>query len=466
MRHVELAQMNTWVYRAVGTALLILAVVGLGNLIRFFGSSHPKPLEGHSVATDWNESVERMGINPVYPPQEDLHVGDIFAVIKQSDNEYPTSVVFGDHAIKLWHVDMRAALEAGYNAVPVFPRTKERPLHEDDSIWDQNESDDLFHPGGKKTLSLLAFPAFSIQHSRSATAGASTGSGIWSWFSGVFGITRNDEETEQLSFPAAETYGVNSVQAQRALFSFCDDQRTKPFCTDTAVRNMLSMVVGDEIWRPQLDPKTKQCTDQYVSEVELMLVKQVFLTRSIVQLRAAASASGQAARLIAKLKDVSDRPATPPASAAASETPAPGPGAPSSVSAETEKKLLELRAMLDSQSAPGGSILALLADGTTIALKRVYPRPVAIGFRAVSQQPLKNPNDKILSDDDVTVGRNAQPEQPAPAPNGATEPECDDLCKVGRALNLDVTPIQSKSGTGRGVVTKGGRKGWTCPSTL
>jgi hypothetical protein len=279
----------------------------------------------------------------------------------------------------------------------------------------------------------------------------------------VVGITRDDEETEQLSFPAAETYGVNSVQAQRALFAFCDDQRTKPFCTETAVRNMLSMVVGNEIWRPRSDPKTNQClqTEDYVSEVELMLVKQVFLTRSIVHSRAAASASGQAGRLIAKLKDVSDRPATPPASAAASETPAPGPGAPSSVSAETEKKLRESRAMLDSQSEPGGSIQALSADGTTVALKRVYPRPVAIGFRAVSQQPLKNLNDKILSDDDVTVGRNAQPEQPAPAPNGATGPECDDLCKVGRALNLGDT-LQSKSGTGHGVVTK--RKRWACDS--
>jgi hypothetical protein len=54
--------------------------------------------------------------------------------------------------------------------------------------------------------------------------------------------------------------------------------------------------------------------------------------------------------------------------------------------------------MLDSQSEPGGSIAALSADGTTIALKRVYLRPVAIGFRAVSQRPLKDMDDKILSD--------------------------------------------------------------------
>jgi hypothetical protein len=136
--------------------------------------------------------------------------------------------------------------------------------------------------------------------------------------------------------------------------------------------------------------------------------------------------------------------------------------------------------MLDGQSEPGGSIVALSADGTSIALKQVYPRPVAIGFRAVSQVPLATMNDKILPDDAppsqsadsgastlqreekkllelraITVGVRAQADQSAPAPNGARELECDDLCiKVGLALNQDVTTMQSKSGTGRGVVTK------------
>jgi hypothetical protein len=52
----------------------------------------------------------------------------------------------------------------------------------------------------------------------------------------------------------------------------------------------------------------------------------------------------------------------------------------------------------------------------------------------------------------VVVG--AQPEQPAPAPNAAKDHECDDLCKLGRALNQKDSAIHSQSGTGRGVVTK------------
>src|SRR5215471_3349947 len=340
--------MNKWVYLAAGAVLTILAVVGLGNLIRFVISSPPKPLDGqNSVATEWNTSVQRLSINPVYPPQEDVHVGDIFAVIKQSDESYPTSVVFADHAIKLWHVDMTEALKAAYDNVPVFPPTQPHPAHDDD-IWNQNGSDDLFHLGNKRTLSLVAFPAFTIHHSRSATAGVSSGSGVAGWFSGLFGFMRDDRETEQLSFPAAETYGVNSIHAELALFSFCSDLRTKPFCTDRAVRSMLSMVVGNEIWRPQIEPKTQKPTGRYASEVELMLVKQVFLTRSIVHLRAADSASGQTARLVAKLKEISQRPPAPTTSSPTPDSASPsGQGssslpaaAPESSAVEQEKKNL------------------------------------------------------------------------------------------------------------------------------
>jgi hypothetical protein len=49
----------------------------------------------------------------------------------------------------------------------------------------------------------------------------------------------------------------------------------------------------------------------------------------------------------------------------------------------------------------------------------------------------------------------AQPEPPASVPATPPKaPECDALCELGRALNQKDTPIQSQSGTGRGVVTK------------
>jgi hypothetical protein len=57
--------------------------------------------------------------------------------------------------------------------------------------------------------------------------------------------------------------------------------------------------------------------------------------------------------------------------------------------------LIQLQAMLDevSQSAPGGTVTALSADGSKIALNQDYPRPIAIGFRSVHQLPL--PDDDV-----------------------------------------------------------------------
>jgi hypothetical protein len=393
--------LKIWGRRAVVITIVILAVVGLVNLVRFFVSPPNTILDGEArtVAANWTTSVGRLQIEPVYPPQEDIYVGDIFAVITRSDDKLITGQILADHAIKLWHVDMTDALRKTYADVPVFPVTLPRPARTGD-IWPQQGTDDLFAKGGKKALSLVAFPGFSVSHSRAATAGISSGQSVVGWLSGLFGISRDDEEVEQLLFPAPETYGVNAIDAQVALTSFCTNARTREFCKNSAVRKMLSMVVGSEIWRPEIDPNTNKPTDQYATEVELMIVKQVFLTRSIVQVHTADSNSGQAARLVAKLKEISDQPAP-----AAPATPAPNPaalpsppqvGADANVLDEQRKKMLQLRAMLDEvgQSAPGGNITALSADGSKIALNQDYPRPIAIGFRSVHQLPLPDDVDK------------------------------------------------------------------------
>ena len=399
---VTMTDVKTWILQVGIGIVAILAVVGFGNLIRYLASSPHKLLDGpQSVATEWNNSVRRLGLNPIYPPQEDLYVGDIFAVVKSSDNSYSAlDEVFGDHAIKLWHVDMTKVIKATYAPLPVFPETQPHAAG-DEVIWQQKPSDDLFAAGGRKTLPLVAFPAFSIHNSRAATVSGSTGQGLFGWLSGIFGISRDDEETEQLSFPSPETYGVDAIDAQVALFGFCNDPRTASFCTEFAIRNMLSMVVGKEIWRQKIDANTKQ--PGYASEVELMLVRQVFLTRSIIQVRSADSASGAAARLIGKLKDISDKPSAPAAgspgdargSPAANPTlPSLGPQAGAGAEAPDPqgKKSTELRALLDSmnQAGPSGGVSAISTDGTIIALKQVYQRPLAIGFRSVSQQPSPN----------------------------------------------------------------------------
>jgi hypothetical protein len=54
----------------------------------------------------------------------------------------------------------------------------------------------------------------------------------------------------------------------------------------------------------------------------------------------------------------------------------------------------------------------------------------------------------------VSSGTLAQEAAPAPATAPARDAVCDAVCALGRALNEKDSPIQSRSGIGRGVVTK------------
>jgi hypothetical protein len=42
--------------------------------------------KSEDIASSWNASISRLGISPIFPPQEDFYVGDIWAVIVDSES--------------------------------------------------------------------------------------------------------------------------------------------------------------------------------------------------------------------------------------------------------------------------------------------------------------------------------------------------------------------------------------------
>ncbi|MFP3711255.1 hypothetical protein SB783_45540, partial [Paraburkholderia sp. SIMBA_009] len=66
---------------------MLAAGIVIGSAGLFF-------LMGETDVTDdylpkrWNESIRRLGIEPVYPPQEDIYVGDIIAEVVDSGHKF------------------------------------------------------------------------------------------------------------------------------------------------------------------------------------------------------------------------------------------------------------------------------------------------------------------------------------------------------------------------------------------
>lgn len=68
-------------------------------------------------------------INPIYPPTQDVQVGDIYAYRTDQTGTYGNLF----RAIKLDYVPMLAELEAHYRDRPIFPETTAAPA--DGQIW-------------------------------------------------------------------------------------------------------------------------------------------------------------------------------------------------------------------------------------------------------------------------------------------------------------------------------------------
>jgi hypothetical protein len=363
-----------WGFRG---AVTVLAVAGLLYVVGVLGGpSRKAAIEADTVAADWNEAVHKLNIEPIYPPQEDVYVGDIYATISGGDPN------FLGRSMKLWHLNLNSAIQRAYQDLPVFPTTAPLPEKEG-QVWQQEIADSLFSPAQRKSLSLVAFPSFVVRHARAASAGI----GLGTWKS-LFGASRDSDETEELRFPRTETYGINATEATAALIAFCETERNKPICSDTGVRQMLSMVVGEEIWKQAVDSDGKP-TGRYAISVELVLISQVYLTRSIVRVHSISSRQAQIAQIVAKAQELTNQPA-----------PAPSPTA-GGAGNETEKtpgdqqkqKLSELQATINelSRSSSGATLTATASDGVRIALNQVYPRPIAIGVKGVRRIPIPSP---------------------------------------------------------------------------
>jgi hypothetical protein len=321
------------------------------------------PIE-QSVEEKWNVALRELGVEPVYPPEEDIEVGDVFAIVS-SDSIPENGIVnspLANHAIRLWRIDLSKAVDSNYSNIYVFSKKKDPP------------SDNPPAPESVFTLAdhasdlpIVTFPKFRLTDSRAAKFGFV--GNFLSAFTGSAGAN-SDVETE-VSISRTETYGVPYLVAENALVNFCE-QVFPAACEDQAVRKVLSTRIGAQIF-DIVEDKTSHAR-QYRMGVEVGLINRVFLTREIqTRLVHAESVSGQAKLGSGDAPSASGK----PADGAGAATDAAENATPATGAAETG-------------SASESSGLAVSFDG------KVLVRPVVFGFESARYHPPipeANPNE-------------------------------------------------------------------------
>jgi hypothetical protein len=360
-----------------------------------------------TVAESWDESISPLGIEPIFPPAEDVNVGDVFVVLTAENEKSNTSALLA-RSTKIAHIDMSQDIEDAYSKLPIFPDTA--PLPDKEGL----PRPQIAAPEGvsvfkaktpRSTLPLIAFPEFSVQHSRRL-------GGAVSWAGRIIGLGRSDDELETVSIPEAETYGVDATHALARLDDFCND--AGDLCTDNTARRLLSYLVG----KKEVCKVADLCTDntsrrllsyllgqnemckesKYVNSIAISLVDRVYLTRSIVQERSAESTAGVQAKILVKLQGQLDQvneqiqTFSQKKQDETGSNPATSGSSPEALSAqqqalEAERQRLERLIQDASGAVPGVATSAVVTGGNRIALHHMFIRPLVIGIRAVHIQP-------------------------------------------------------------------------------
>jgi hypothetical protein len=343
-------------WRWIGPLVGALGSVMLAALVVLWTASPPEQQTASDIIADWNRTISKLGIEPVFPPEEDIYVGDIFAVVTEDhlDNTgkpgpagpnaistlSPSNPLL-NRAVKIDHVDMTKMLKEFYGQLPVFSTTTPRPVADRD-IWTQVADADPFVASPHKFLSLAAFPAFTIKTSNTASGDMALP------LIGRLRFSGDRKDSEELEIVFAETYGIPTVMAAAILGNYCQDPYSQSACIEQNVRDHLSFLMGGKV--KDLLPNSKN----YRFEVELHFVYRAYLTRAINR-RIAASV----------MKEANSERATPLAAPGAAAGAAPQ-GQPST-------------------AAPGIDASGKSQSARESSLDRAFQRPIVFGYRAVKK---------------------------------------------------------------------------------
>lgn len=217
----------------------------------------------------YSESVRQLGIFPVYPPREDLQVGDIYGM--EDDRKAERSKI---RSVFLDSVDLTDEIRKYLNRRYTFGTTNaSAPSHTIGDTTGQliNQSDAaatgvLFDTSAPRNLPITGFPSIEVDSGLSLSlVGASGGAG--------FGFGSSQTLKMALSFGLVTSYSVPIPVALEKLDQYCASRRY------TAARQ--------SCWNEEITDYLNQKyqlgygTPKSIKKAQVLMVSKVYLARSI-----------------------------------------------------------------------------------------------------------------------------------------------------------------------------------------
>jgi hypothetical protein len=343
------------------------------------------------VAKEWSETLRELSIIPVFPPREDVQVGDIYAAPSKPEDEEKLLKKTGFLPIGVWiaSIGLSKELSQFYSHRNSFPRTTGdlgsyvsglsiNPFPIFPQPTDLNAN--IFLNGDTNRLRLVGFPSFmSATIKQADLAGVIPSEALSVAFAG----TGSKADSITLSVPVAESYGLPASE----VFSRVVDNSSgtnKFFLTGSHFR---SEDILTYTAHQHLEGAKTLNRFGYVR-----VITEVFYARA-VDLAVNHKRSfgvGASVKPVVTLQSTNvSTMATDDANGASTNylfTTRTETGTPQERAADLNRQLNESL----NQSIPGGSVKFVSASEAGVTMRRTYDRPVAIGYRALLLKVFEN----------------------------------------------------------------------------
>jgi hypothetical protein len=417
---------------------------------------------GH-VYREWSRRMAEMGIFPVYPPREDIVVGDVYALPL---HPYDTAAVgylggLGNAGIhveylgdtNLFWTNFLTRLERYYQTRP-YPADSTNtlvsgtniPLTRIVSYPDETQRSNAFSPGSLARLRQVSFPDFTITHIDQKSLSAVVPiEGIMA----SFNFNHSDIQAVHMSIPHAESYGLTTQEALREIYddNYLRQTANGIYLNCNATNGVISvagamMAYGmfrDIVTQIQNNPDNcipgkirrhmaKSVTNMK-NKIYLALITEVYFARSIditIDRKKATGASASARPIasseLQQLKDMGLL-ATHTKTNSVTTNSTTVAGGSTNVFTGTKAEVIEitegdtaydlarkLRGMevKDSVENIGGSVRVLSVSTGNIGLRRTFERPICVGVRGVILK--LEINDPVAFDEEGNISRKGKKE--------------------------------------------------------
>ena len=358
------------------------------------------------VAREWSKAMRELGITPVFPPREDLQVGDIYMSPSTPEREAVLLDETGFVPLGLWvgTVVLDDPLDEFYSARASFPLTPATGTSQPTAP----DEDNIFRSGDTRRLRIVGFPMF-----MSATFNQGSLSGLvpTEAVSVAFGASLFGSKTINVSVPRAESYGLPAANLYNALVPTPGANQpsqvkkwSAPAAGGLVAEDLESYMPTGQLTEATKDPEWNKKPYAY-----LRVITEVFYARELDVAIDSTEGRGFAVDVQPVVVPPTLPGGAPPLSGApptaVGEKPTAGEGRPASGAkagaqptgetgagslsfkeATPQQLAAELNRQLDQATqrrVPGGGARFVAVGKRGISLRLTYERPVAIGYRGM-----------------------------------------------------------------------------------